>query len=99
MKLYALYSVALAQSALIDAFAIAPSRNVGYTTSYSPQTLSLTRVSATKTKYQSDNISRDSSGDNKTEEKRLKFIVNQLKGNVQEADMRAGTYVVAMFFF
>jgi chromosome segregation ATPase len=35
-------------------------------------------------------MSRDSSGDNKTEEKRLKFIINQLKGNVQEADMRAG---------
>lgn len=91
MKYYALCSIVLTQSALIHAFAIAPSRNVGYTTPYSPQTLSLTRVLATKTKFKSDNMSRDSSGDNKTEEKRLKFIVNQLKGNVQEADMRAGT--------
>lgn len=94
MKLYAFCSLILSQPALIEAFAVGPSRTVGHTlttSSYSPPTLSLTRVSATKTKYRNDNVSRDSSGDNKTEEKRLKFIINQLKGNVQEADMRAGT--------
>lgn len=92
MKIYAFCNLAFAQTGLVQAFANVPSRNVGYTyttSSYSPQTLSLTRVSATKTKYRNDNLSRDSSGDNKTEEKRLKFIINQLKGNVQEADMRA----------
>lgn len=82
MKIYALCSVIVTQSVVINSWSTSIS---------SQQQRAFTLLPATKTKFESgEKILRDDSGDNKTEEKRLKFMLNQLKGNLMEADLRAG---------